>query len=272
MTKIRVTWQTANIRETPAMTEGNIAGVAARGYVIDSAEQQGDWWRFYGYLHKSVVEVVPDMSFPYISQWDAEANMRSSDCGQTCVAMGARSRGKQVKPNDLRVGDPRGYTTAYDLVNAYAFCGIEASVVHPSLPHTVVAPAICLVDYAAVPAQYRQDSYRGWHWVMLLSIDKDCAVCHDPNFWGARRREGMYKQYPRAVWDKIFVPAYSKKMLERAKVALSRTTSVRWAVQLTQSSRSVKQAEWPRGLFSGRYGQEKREFQKKCGRSENRPP
>lgn len=207
--------QSSNVRRTPdKSTYANIAFVTETPLTAE-AEPIGDWYKFTLelYAHKDVAAVMPVppnvvTDIPYRSQWDLDANKRSSDCGQTCVAMLADSRGIDVSINDLRFqSTTRGETTAEDLIKNFASIGLKADkvmLIKPYMPPAV--GSICLVKYSGFNRASVQDKgFLGWHWVVYLAETADYVVVHDPNFSGTRRNEGALKLYTMQEWRKAFV-------------------------------------------------------------------
>ena len=176
--------------------------------------------------HPSKLQLDP-LKVPYRSQWDVDANNRTADCGQTCVAMLAQWKGFPVKINDLRFqSQPSGLSSCQDLVNNFNGIGIKADfrLINPGstisntmLPDSLLAdlPAICLVSYAGFERISVQDKkYTGWHWLVLLGIDDMTkqVITNDPDFWPTRREEGHKKRYTYTEWNKAFTPYSGGKL------------------------------------------------------------
>ena len=143
----------------------------------------------------------------YRSQWDPDGSSRRNDCGTACVAMILDGFGQHVTINDISaqimLGQDIG-TDADDLVKALRDRGVNAlawaGMAYPP------APYIALVNYAGFARANVQDSnFRGWHWLIVLSMDDLTVVCHDPDYSGARRNEGDHKRYGRAEFDAAFI-------------------------------------------------------------------
>src|SRR5690349_20361005 len=138
--KIKTTANKVRLRRSPEFSTTNVVRLLGIGTVFENPKKSGDWWKVTdGYVHASTVEEIggplptqptppttpppsapaqynPN-SVPYRSQWDTDATNRSSDCGQTCVAMLAQWKGINVKIRDLKVqSSSKGMTTPQDLV------------------------------------------------------------------------------------------------------------------------------------------------------------
>lgn len=144
------------------------------------------------------------MDIPYRSQWDPDANQRRNDCGPACVAMVLDAFGKHVEINQLsQIDISDDGTTATELISLLARNG----VIHPRRVAAFTPPAICLVRYSGFARASVQDKrYTGWHWVVLLDIDPQKVIVHDPDWWGSRRDEGASHVFSRAEWDAAFIP------------------------------------------------------------------
>jgi hypothetical protein len=191
----------------------------AAGTEFDGARIIGDWWQVPGgFVHASMVEQVettpdthtgvPTDQVPYRSQWDIDANNRSSDCGQTCVAMLAEWRGVKVNVNDLRFqSSASGLSNANDLITNFKSIGLSARKVVSPLGETPPLPAICLMWYGGLRRENVQDKkYKGWHWLVLLEVTDTQVITHDPDFWQPRRAEGAFKPYSLEEWKAAFIP------------------------------------------------------------------
>ena len=248
MAKIQVKNQnSARLRSSPTtFSDQNIIGSAPGSTFIENATLNEDqsWYELPPvYIHVSTVNVlVPDvvsvdptptpsvplpntgpLKVPYRSQWDVDANNRTADCGQTCVAMLAQWKGVNVKINDLRFqSQPSGLSSSQDLVNNLHSIGIQSSYMLIDPPHMGVndvmippellnnLPAICLVSYNGFDRASVQDrKYNGWHWLILLQDDvlTKQVVVNDPDFWAPQREQGNKKHYSYAEWNKAFIPS-----------------------------------------------------------------
>lgn len=250
MAKIQVKSQhNARIRSTPDLADAeNILSTIQPSTVIEHAtlSEDGQWYEISNlYVHASTVNVlVADNSdpsspsngtslnrdpikVPYRSQWDADANNRTADCGQTCVSMIAQWMGVNTRINDLRFqSQPSGLSSGQDLVNNFNSLGLKATfkaidpvtaisgtMIPEDLLHNL--PAICLVSYAGFDRLSVQDKkYTGWHWLILLGYDDEThqVITNDPDFWPARREEGHKKRYTYAEWTKAFIPYSNGKL------------------------------------------------------------
>ncbi|NWF70846.1 MAG: hypothetical protein HXY40_17310 [Chloroflexi bacterium] len=229
--KIRVLQNKVRLRRSPEFKTTNVVRLLAKDSVFENPRKHGDWWKVAdGYIHASMVEEIADapveptkpaepekpgvgLFVPYRSQWDVDASNRSSDCGQTCVAMLADWKGVKVRVNDLKIQSSRsGLTTAKNLVDNFATIGLKAKEVAVPLAEIPPLPAICLMWYGGLKRSSVQDrGFRGWHWLVLLEQTADYVVTHDPNYFDKRRDEGAFKRYSSDEWNKAFIPYMGSK-------------------------------------------------------------
>ncbi len=224
---IRIIDNGVRLRKTPDFGN-NIIILLGKDTEFSGASLNGAWWQVQyqgqdSYVHASMVETVVPNPNPvplpntivYRSQWDIDANNRSADCGQTCVAMLAGSRGVYIKINDLPYqSNPRGYSTANHLVSNFGHLQLNtARVVNVPMNSQAPANSICLIWYGGLQRNSVQDkNFTGWHWVVFLREDGNDVIVHDPDFWGDRRHEGSDKRYSKAEWDAAFIPYSSASM------------------------------------------------------------
>lgn len=180
-------------RTSPSMsTTANVAGTFVQGATMHYSYKEGEWYvlQLPHYIHESVVQEIETPSWvkqvPYIPQWGYGADIKNSDCGQSCVKMMLAGRGLTLDvPIDTLsklVGAPAGWTTATHLVTLLEMFGV------PAFSDTVIRhyPAIALVTYGRMPARNKQDlKFKDGHWIVLLGKRETEIVYHDPNFRGA---------------------------------------------------------------------------------------
>jgi hypothetical protein len=229
--KIKTTANKVRLRRTPEFKTTNVARLLPIGTVFDNPRKHGDWWNVgEGYVHASTVEEIADpapqptptpappptapgqydpRTVPYRSQWDTDASNRSSDCGQTCVAMLAQWQGINVKVRDLKIqSSSKGLTTPQDLVKNFATIKMKGKILEVPMAQTPsVLPAICLMWYGGLKRSSVQDTrFRGWHWLVLLEQTAEYVVTHDPDWFDKRRDEGAFKRYSIGEWNAAFIP------------------------------------------------------------------
>jgi hypothetical protein len=227
--KIKTTANKVRLRRTPEFLTTNVVRLLGMGTVFENPKKSGDWWRVTdGYVHASTVEEIADplpqppptpptppapgqydpRTIPYRSQWDTDATNRSSDCGQTCVAMLAQWKGINVKVRDLKIqSSSKGTTTPQDLVKNFTSIGMKAKILEVAMGQNMQMPAICLIWYGGLKRTSVQDTrFRGWHWLLLLEQNADYVVTHDPDWFDKRRDEGAFKRYTIAEWNAAFIP------------------------------------------------------------------
>ncbi|MCA9909383.1 MAG: LysM peptidoglycan-binding domain-containing protein, partial [Anaerolineae bacterium] len=218
---IRIIEHGVRLRSAPDFGS-NVIVLLGKDTEFGNASLSGDWWQVQcqgtsGYIHMSMVEMVvpnPDPVVPpnvivYRSQWDVDASNRVNDCGQTCVAMLAGSRGVYVKINDLPYqSTTTGISSADDLVRNFNHLGLTtARVVNLPLSSRSPRNSICLIWYGGLERNSVQDKgFTDWHWVIFLRTTRNRVVVHDPDFWRPRRDEGAEKQYSKAEWNAAFIP------------------------------------------------------------------
>lgn len=217
MAKIWLT-QNANLRSKPVADTASIIGVLPKASSINDATLEGDYYKLPTlYLHKSVVKEVVDYRvqpdgqvIPYRSQWDADANNRVADCGQTCVAMLAEYAGVKTHINDLRFQTTeKGMSTSQNLIDNFKSVGLNART--EKLPKNVLPPlyTICLVNYGAFSRSRVQDkNYTGNHWLIFLGENGSMISTNDPDWWGDRRDEGRGKEFTRNEFLAAFTGEY----------------------------------------------------------------
>lgn len=195
---ITVASSSANIRSTPEFGN-NIIGAVPRGFALESGDSVGDWIKVTAFVHKSVVNTAGVI--PYHSQWEQNAELITSDCGETCCLMLAQSVG--LAPNTTiddcvrLLSNYDGYTSREDLIALLGKLGAKATGTSEIKPG-----AICLVDYSLFPSEAKQDvGYRGLHWVIVTAVTADTVTYHDPDFWGSRMLEGANRQLKLNVFE-----------------------------------------------------------------------
>lgn len=218
-----ITDRNIRIRNMPTENLKNLAtvvGTTSGSAVFDIVDYDKDsgWYQVKAYVHSSVVNSVfeapvenPDeSSIPYFSQWDADANKRTADCGQTCVKMVAARYGVFPRTNDLPYQSAaNGLSTAKDLVMNFQMLGFsQASEVRIDKSEAMMSLKtgdIVLVSYGGFSRDEVQDvKFTGLHWVVFIRFDDTLegmrVIVHDPNFFGTRRSEGAYKSYSLKDW------------------------------------------------------------------------
>lgn len=180
------------IRSSPQFAENKVGSLLVASPVEVTGEAQNGFYPIQMWVHGSVL--MPESTVPYISQWSTTAGIITSDCGETCALMLAQSNGKAL---DKTVDDCvrllnnyDGYTDANDLCNLLAFLGLEGKQTH-----VVAERTICLIDYSLVPPELKQDqSYKGYHWAICVSVAGGEVIYHDPDFWGNDTWKGANKR------------------------------------------------------------------------------
>lgn len=147
------------------------------------------------------------IEYIYHSQWSVEAGLKRNDCGPACVAMVLSAFGDadtvDALSREIMPGQDNA-TSQAALVGALVKRGVKARAwAGLTLPPT---PCIALINYhgldtASVQDKNFQANPKAWHWLLLLSINEQTVVVHDPDFGWSREQEGAFKHYSRREWD-----------------------------------------------------------------------
>lgn len=216
--------QGANLRTAPAFSN-NVLQTLKKGTIVEADQMLEAWFHVAeikggapgGFVHRSVAAPYdpppppkPLEAVPYKSQWESDANQRSADCGQTCVAMVAAFFGQDVAPNTLKVqSDIQGHTSASDLVKNFEGLGLKAHIETPPEGFPT-KNSIALVWYSGFKREHVQDTaFKGLHWVVFLDYDAgtDEVIIHDPDWWQPCMSCGDRKRITKAEWLAAFVPS-----------------------------------------------------------------
>lgn len=141
---------------------------------------------------------------PFLSQWDKTAVLSRGDCGIVSACMIALWKGIEITPDAMlrRAGLPVGrksYTFA-EIIRAAGAVGVRLitrsgatwEVIRDEL--AVGSPVISLLRYGKISGN--QDDFEGAHFWLCVGFDATHVICHDPNWWGARRLEGAFRRVP----------------------------------------------------------------------------
>ncbi len=163
------------------------------------------------------------LQVPYRSQWDADANKSSADCGPACLAMVLEYYGQRVSINELfsaAGGAPNQYIGFGQLQAAASTYGLSfqyaANCKLNDLKRWVDEgkPAIALVKYSywsqIEPGVSTQDSFTGPHFVVVVGYGDGNIYINDPNYWPPRREEGHRKAWSEVLfnlaWSNVRTP------------------------------------------------------------------
>ena len=153
---------------------------------------------------------------PYISQWDADAHLARGDCGIVSACMIARWLGIETSPDAMLglAGLPVGKLTYTipEIIRSAAAVGVTLSAVRPAVWSTIQRelqagrPSITLLRYGGLSGN--QDDGDFAHFWVNVGFDDKHVIVNDPNFWGARRDEGMKRrvrliEYEKAIGDAL---------------------------------------------------------------------
>ncbi len=154
------------------------------------------------------------LNVPYRSQWDADANNSTTDCGPACLAMVLGYYGHQVSINDLFAasgvepgryigfGQLQAIARDYDLTLKY---GANHSLNDLKRWIDEGKPAIALVKYSywsqIEPGVSTQDGFSGPHFVLVVGYGNGNIYINDPNYWPPRRQEGHKKAWSEVLFN-----------------------------------------------------------------------
>lgn len=163
------------------------------------------------------------LDVPYRSQWDADANKSTTDCGPACLAMVLGYYGKQASINELyratgtEPGKYIGFGQLQRVASTYDV-PFEYSENHRlnDLKSWIDEgkPAIALVKYSAwsqiEPGVSTQDTFTGPHFVVVVGYGDGDIYINDPNYWPPRRAEGHKKSWSEVLfnlaWSNVRTP------------------------------------------------------------------
>jgi uncharacterized protein YvpB len=142
---------------------------------------------------------MPRLDIPYRSQWAADADKYSADCGPTCVAMVLGYHNIHTTPNQIYAEnfphkEVDEYTNFNELIGvfrrhqvgvAYREAGNRAEALHHLRANIDVGkPIIALVHYRSWRAYgpIRANDFDGGHFVVVTGYDNEHIYMHDPLF------------------------------------------------------------------------------------------
>lgn len=144
------------------------------------------------------------LNVPYKSQWDSDATDSKTDCGPASLAMVIDYfTGKKVKTNEVlaATGAQKDKLISFSqLIEAGKQFGVDLwytkgrdlAYLEDKLRNGI--PLIALVKYKYLIS--RQDkNYNLGHFLVVVGMDDDAVIVHDPNFWGEFRPHGEYHRY-----------------------------------------------------------------------------
>lgn len=144
------------------------------------------------------------LNVPYKSQWDNDAADSRTDCGPASLAMVIEYfTGKKVKTNEVlaATGAQKDKLISFSqLIEAGKQFGVDLwytkgkdlAYIEDKLRNGI--PLIALVKYKYLIS--RQDkNYNLGHFLVVVGMDDDAVIVHDPNFWGEFRPHGEYHRY-----------------------------------------------------------------------------
>jgi len=154
------------------------------------------------------------LDVPYRSQWDADANRSTTDCGPACLAMVLDYYGKQVAINELLAATgvaPGKYVGFGQLQRVAKAHGVtfeySANLKLTDLTRWIDEgkPAIALVKYSywsqIEPRVSTQDDFTGPHFVVVVGYGDGNIYINDPNYWPPRREEGYQKAWSEVLFN-----------------------------------------------------------------------
>jgi nucleoid-associated protein YgaU/uncharacterized protein YvpB len=175
-------------------------------------------------MPEEVCEMARILDVPYRSQWDADANKSTTDCGPACLAMVLSYYGTQVSINELYTatgvapglyvgfGQLQRVARAHNLTFTY---GQNFKLNHLKRWIDQGKPSIALVKYSywshIEPGISTQDTFTGPHFVVVVGYDDQNVYINDPNYWPPRRQEGHKKAWSEVLfnlaWSNVRTPS-----------------------------------------------------------------
>jgi uncharacterized protein YvpB len=140
---------------------------------------------------------------PYRSQWDADAQLSTGDCGIVSVAMICNWKGISITPDQLirkaGLATGRSLYSFAELMLAGKAVGLNFRYVRPARWDDIRAeldagrPVIPLLRYGELIGN--QDvTFTGGHFLVVVGYDTEHVICNDSNFWASRRLEGYQRR------------------------------------------------------------------------------
>jgi predicted double-glycine peptidase len=201
------------------------------------------------------------LAVPYRSQWGNEAKYSLNDCGAACLAMViAYCTGKYVRVDEIaeylkkkgtikideleKAAAKYGLTTKSDI--AYSLADMEKLLAEEK-------PLIALIKYANIADRYKMDEkYKDGHFVVIVGIDSDFVVYHDPDFIGT---DGAYIRVPKYEFMAAFrangqykgiliVPAYEKKQVDNNILNKDKEMTEEQIKEMLANLAEIRKALW----------------------------
>jgi nucleoid-associated protein YgaU len=150
----------------------------------------------------------------YRSQWDADANRSTTDCGPACLAMVLDYHGQHESINKLfsaTGASPGSYIGFGQLQRVARTFGVTFRYGDNHSLNDLKRwidegkPAIALVKYShwsqIEPGVSTQDTFTGPHFVVVIGYGNGHIYINDPNYQGARRQEGHKKAWSEVLFN-----------------------------------------------------------------------
>jgi uncharacterized protein YvpB len=154
---------------------------------------------------------------PYRSQWDADAQLSTGDCGIVSVAMICNWKGISITPDQLirkaGLATGRSLYSFAELMLAGKAVGLNFRYVRPARWDDIRAeldagrPVIPLLRYGELIGN--QDvTFTGGHFLVVVGYDTNGVYVNDSNWWGSRRLEGFrrriaYDRFERCIGEAL---------------------------------------------------------------------
>src|SRR5690606_701580 len=140
---------------------------------------------------------------PYRSQWDADAQLSTGDCGIVSVAMICNWKGISITPDQLihkaGLATGRSLYSFAELMLAGKAVGLNFRYVRPARWDDIRAeldagrPVIPLLRYGELIGN--QDvTFTGGHFLVVVGYDTNGVYVNDSNWWGEKRNKGKNRK------------------------------------------------------------------------------
>lgn len=156
---------------------------------------------------------MTNLSVPYISQFDPQANQDPSDnCGPSCVSMILNFYGESTTANQIFTltgavkGQPISIAQLQQAIGSFGYkyeyqTGVSTDAIRSFTDRGI--PPIALVHAGDLTS--RQDQgFSGGHFLVVDGYRDDGYFVNDPDFWGQYRADGDHHFYTKDDFEKAW--------------------------------------------------------------------